>query len=261
MSYLPNTFGQWSISNLRLEFPGSWAGGKNIEWRRMVYLLRDFSITDTSGVLTVREENNEMGKRKRKISVCWNSGTGELVNDWRKEGSEWNPGKWIKWQLKWENATFWCRDVVPTCDIYRYGELTTMDKYGPVIKKKIREREGEHEILRVAPCTKHTITLNQYLNCKKAAMSKAVAKLKKQASSQTQNSPLFLDNLSAESYWMAEIALASLYLFTYSCWFDSFMNEKRTVFTIMKCIYLFMPSFLENGKFIHSNNQREKYLS
>lgn len=136
MSYLPNTFGQWSISNLRLEFPGSWAGGKNIEWRRMVYLLRDFSITDTSGVLTVREENNEMGKRKRKISVCWNSGTGELVNDWRREGSEWNPGKWIKWQLKWENATFWCRDVVPTCDIYRYGELTTMDKYGPVIKKK-----------------------------------------------------------------------------------------------------------------------------
>lgn len=155
--------------------------------------------------------------------------------------------------MSWCSADVW---YIQIRRINYHGQIRACNK-----KKDKRQREGEHEISRVAPCTKHTITLNQYLNCKKAAMSKAVAKLKKQASSQTQNSPLFLYNLSAESYWMAEIALASLYLFTYSCWFDSFMNEKRTVFTIMKCIYLFTPSFLENGKFIRSNNQREKYLS
>lgn len=69
MSYLPNTVGQWHLSNLRPEFPVPLAEGKNIEWCRMVYLLRDFLIMDTSGVLMVRAENNETGKA-RKQNKC-----------------------------------------------------------------------------------------------------------------------------------------------------------------------------------------------
>lgn len=129
-------------------------------------------------------------------------------------------GNWLNdsWSEKTQHS-----DVVKvlTCDI----QILRINCCG-----QERERIGEHEDLRIAPSTKSTNTeLLFKLQKKKPTTTKK----------QHQN-----ENSKTETFWMAEIGLASLYLFTYSCWSCSFTNE---ILSIMKCVYPFIFAKMKNS--------------
>lgn len=143
-----------------------------------------------------------------------------------------------------------------------------MNKHGPVIKKVRRENMRNWELVLVKAHNNTELLLNLQQQKKE---EEATSKPLKQVSSQRQNNLFFVVVVLTickprRTEWQKLVWPPCIYLLILFDWIF-LKNEWKSDwvhYNEMCLLTVFMPSSLEKlcklGKFIHSNNQREKYI-